>query len=319
MIYKRKKKQLHHQNMSWYNFHWVANWLHIKIFHFAIQMSRKNKYRASFIKRPLRANVVLDEGIPRRNNTEKLSSSFHQCHPLNDFLITLNICNWSLKFASPNVMVAAQEMFARSSWVTRSFTASECTSSFWENVVTVSHLKRRMKAMRAGLCDESGITVRKKYGNSSRSLRAGAVLPNDTFKVREKSNATSLIVYPHITLLELCSSRELFWPNFPSPRDTPSLAEIPSSSCSGYKWREKIDRPRLLDHTLRVKQFTMWEFETVFFGDGFVCVGKEKEKTLIYFTDNNNNSSKHARECLRMGARSELLSQQTKEEKKIDK
>lgn len=147
---------------------------------FAIQMSRINKYRASFIKRPLRANVVLDEGIPRRNNTEKLSSSLHQCHPLNGFLITLNICNWSLKFASPNVMVAAHEMFALSSCVTRSFTANECTSSFWENVVTVSHLKRRMKAMRAGLCDESGITVRKKYGNSSRSLRAGAVLPNDT-------------------------------------------------------------------------------------------------------------------------------------------
>lgn len=80
----------------------------------------------------------------------------------NDGTITLNIRNWSLKFASPNVIVAAHEMFARSSCVTRSLTANECTSSFCENVVTVSHLKRRMKAIRAGLCDESGITVRKK-------------------------------------------------------------------------------------------------------------------------------------------------------------
>lgn len=99
-----------------------------------------------------------------------------------DYQITLNICNWSLKFASPNVIVAVHDMFALSNCVTRSLTANECTSSFCENVVTVSHLNRLMKAIRAGLCDESGMTVRKKYGNSSRSLNAGAVVPNDTFK-----------------------------------------------------------------------------------------------------------------------------------------
>lgn len=97
-------------------------------------------------------------------------------------LITLRVCSWSLKFVSPKVIVAAQEMFARSSWVTKSFTASEWASSFCENVVTVSHLKNLMNAIRAGLCDESGMTVRKKYGNSSRSLRAGARLPNETLE-----------------------------------------------------------------------------------------------------------------------------------------
>lgn len=79
-----------------------------------------------------------------------------------DYQITLSNCNWSLKFASPNVIVAVHDMFALSNCVTRSLTAKECTSSFCENVVTVSHLKRRMNAIRAGLCDESGITVRKK-------------------------------------------------------------------------------------------------------------------------------------------------------------
>lgn len=169
-------------------------------------------------------------------------------------------------------------MFARSSWVTRSLTANECTSSFCENVVTVSHLKRRMNAMRAGLCDESGMTVRKKYGNSSRSLRAGAVLPKETLEEGKSGVSRQvIIVYPHITLLELCSSRELFWPNFPSPRDTPSPAETPSSSCSGYKWRERIDRPRLPDHTLRA-QSTMWEFETVIFGWSEDTRKKRKEE-----------------------------------------
>lgn len=86
-----------------------------------------------------------------------------------------------------------------------------------------------------------------------------------------------IIVYPHITLLELCSSRELFWPNFPSPRGTPSPAETPSSSCSGYKWRERIDRPRLPDHTLRA-QSTMWEFETVIFGWSEDTRKKRKEE-----------------------------------------
>lgn len=37
--------------------------------------------------------------------------------------------------------------------------------------------------MRAKLCDESGATVRKKNGNSRRSLSAGEVDPNETFYV----------------------------------------------------------------------------------------------------------------------------------------
>jgi hypothetical protein len=115
-------------------------------------------------------------------------------------LITLNVCSWSLKFVSPNVIVAAQEMFAFSSCVTKSLTANEWASSFWENVVTVSHLKKLMNAIRAGLCDDSGITVRKKYGNSSLSLRAGAVLPKETFygwdKLRKKFlNSTEEIIF----------------------------------------------------------------------------------------------------------------------------
>lgn len=65
-----------------------------------------------------------------------------------------------MKSVSAKVMVAAQEIFAVSNSVTKSLTARECTSSFWEKVVTVSQPKRRMKAMRAGLWDESGATVR---------------------------------------------------------------------------------------------------------------------------------------------------------------
>lgn len=75
-------------------------------------------------------------------------------------LPTLNIFNWSLKSVSANVMVAAHEILALSSSVTKSLTANECISSFWENVVTVSQPKRRMNAIRAGLCEESGATVR---------------------------------------------------------------------------------------------------------------------------------------------------------------
>lgn len=37
-----------------------------------------------------------------------------------------------------------------------------------------------MKAIRAGLCDESGATVLQKRGNSERSLSAGDVEPKDT-------------------------------------------------------------------------------------------------------------------------------------------
>jgi hypothetical protein len=149
-------------------------------------------------------------------------------------------------------MVAEHEMFARSSCVTRSLTASECTSSFWENVVTVSHLKRRMKAILAGLCDESGITVRKKKGNSSRSLSAGAVVPNDTLRVRRIVNNQVLIAQIHTTtLLELYSRREQLWRVFPSPPDTLSPRASPSSSRSVCEWRGKIDRCRLPDRTLR--------------------------------------------------------------------
>lgn len=56
-------------------------------------------------------------------------------------------------------MVAAHDMFAASSSVTKSLTANEWISSFWENVVTVSQAKRRINAILAGLCDESGATV----------------------------------------------------------------------------------------------------------------------------------------------------------------
>lgn len=51
-------------------------------------------------------------------------------------------------------------MFAFSNSVTKSFTANEWISSFCENVVTVSQPNRRMNAIRAGLWDESGATVR---------------------------------------------------------------------------------------------------------------------------------------------------------------
>lgn len=74
--------------------------------------------------------------------------------------LTRSIRSCSLKSVSANVIVAAHLMLALSSSVTRSLTASECTSSFCVNVVTVSHPKRRMKAMRAGLWEESGATVR---------------------------------------------------------------------------------------------------------------------------------------------------------------
>lgn len=79
---------------------------------------------------------LIDE-TSRKNTRNKLRET--------NRLITLNICNWSLKFATPKVMVAVHEMFARSSCVTRSFTASEWTSSFCENVVTVSHLNRLLE------------------------------------------------------------------------------------------------------------------------------------------------------------------------------
>lgn len=75
-------------------------------------------------------------------------------------VLTLNILNWSLKSVSPKVIVAAHEMLALSSSVTRSLTANECTSSFCEKVVTVSQPKRLINAIRAGLCAESGATVR---------------------------------------------------------------------------------------------------------------------------------------------------------------
>lgn len=74
--------------------------------------------------------------------------------------LTRNNSNCSLKSVSANVIVAAHDILADSSSVTKSFTASECTSSFWENVVTVSQPNFLMNAMRAGLCDESGATVR---------------------------------------------------------------------------------------------------------------------------------------------------------------
>lgn len=95
--------------------------------------------------------------------------------------LTRSIRNWSLKSVSANVKVAAHVMFARSSCVTRSLTANECTSSFCENVVIVSQRNRRMNAIRAKLCDESGATVRKKNGNSRRSLSAGDVEPKETY------------------------------------------------------------------------------------------------------------------------------------------
>lgn len=66
----------------------------------------------------------------------------------------------SLKSVSAKEIVAAQVMLARSSSVTKSFTASEWLSSFSANVATVSQPKCLMKAMRAGLCEESGATVR---------------------------------------------------------------------------------------------------------------------------------------------------------------
>jgi len=73
--------------------------------------------------------------------------------------LTLRSSSCSLKSVAAKVMVAAQDMLAASSSVTRLFTASEWTSSFCEKVVTVPHPNFRMKAMRAGLCEESGATV----------------------------------------------------------------------------------------------------------------------------------------------------------------
>lgn len=109
--------------------------------------------------------------------------------------LTRSISIWSRKSVSANVSVAIHVMFARSSCVTRSLTANECTSSFCENVVTVSQPKRRMNAIRAKLWDESGATVRKKYGNSRRSLSAGDVEPNDTCKYKNKQSKFQLMFH----------------------------------------------------------------------------------------------------------------------------
>lgn len=190
-----------------------------------VWMMPKEKYWNYFflcLKNSLR---VIFDAFWEEKKTFHLTWEWARCKWIEEIIrFTLSICNWSLKLAAPNVIVAVQEMFALSNCVTRSLTANEWTSSFCENVVTVSHLKRRIKAMRAGLCDESGITVRKKKGNSSLSLKAGAVLPNDTFKQtnREKNCQTTRFncLPSNITLLELYSNREQLLLNFPSPPGT---------------------------------------------------------------------------------------------------
>lgn len=97
------------------------------------------------------------------NNDEKnkmKKSSTKEKIEWNRKCLTRNIFNWFLKSVSPNVIVAAHDILAFSNSVTKSFTANEWISSFCENVVTVSQPKRLINAIRAGLCDESGATVR---------------------------------------------------------------------------------------------------------------------------------------------------------------
>lgn len=173
-------------------------------------------------------------------------------------------------------------MFARSSWVTRSLTAKECTSSFCENVVTVSHLKRLMKAILAGLWEESGITVRKKKGNSSRSLSAGAVDPNDTLRAhkheskQESSEWQVLIVYCHT---------QLYLNYVPEGDDASEYFRH-----LGARWSQEHHHFRLvlrvngvkesIDSDSRIalyKQFSVWDFPRAWKNKG-------REELLIYFT-----------------------------------
>lgn len=71
-----------------------------------------------------------------------------------------------------------------SSLVIRLFKGKRYAFSLWLTVAITSHRKCLMKAVRAPLCAESGVAVRKNKGNFLRSLKVGDVEPKETSEVK---------------------------------------------------------------------------------------------------------------------------------------